>query len=139
LAAAGVKVYIVEDHPVMREVLTTFLEGEAGIDVCGAASTAEAALADLADARPDLLLIDVSLPGMSGLDLVRRLAGAEVPGLGCLVLSGHREEIYVDVALQAGARGYLVKGNPLELRLALREVSAGGSYVSPSLQHPDSA
>jgi DNA-binding NarL/FixJ family response regulator len=123
-------VYLVEDHPLMREGLSIFLAEEGDLEVCGTAASGEEALEELARASGvDVAMIDVSLPGISGIDLVRELHRLR-PELACLMLSGHGEGTYVDSSLAAGARGYVLKGNPQEITEAIRVVASGGMYVS---------
>ncbi len=126
-------IFIVEDHPLMREMLNEFLPVHApDLEVCGAAGRGEEALECFEAAAADLALIDVALPGMTGIDLVEKLQ-ARRPGLPCLMYSGHGEIAYVERALAAGARGYLLKGDPEELVGAIRQVLDGDTYVSKSL------
>lgn len=121
-------IYIVEDHPAVREAYTLLFELEDDFEVCGAAETAEKALDDLANVRPDLLLVDVRLPGMSGLELVERLRHTEAPP-PALIVSGHEKEVYGAAAQRAGARGFVMKtGGPDELLEAVRRVLGGGVY-----------
>lgn len=126
-------VFVVEDHSVMREMLREFLAMEADIEVTGVAESAEAALEQFADAVPDLVLIDMSLPGMSGIELVRRLR-LEHPGLYCAMLSGHGEGRYLRQAFDAGANGYILKGEPDEVPRAIQQILQGERYVSEELQ-----
>ncbi len=102
------KIFIVEDHEVVRESYIMFLNMRDDLEVCGAARTAEEALEQLATTDPDLLLVDVSLPGMSGVDLLKALqdAGKEIPAL---VLTGHDNDLYRDGAKEAGAKGFVMK------------------------------
>jgi DNA-binding NarL/FixJ family response regulator len=127
------QVFIVEDHPIMREALGDLIKSEPGFAVCGSAATGEEALQHLAGVAADLVLIDLALTGMNGIELVRVLRERQ-PDLRCLVLSGLREATYVRQALGAGARGYVLKGKPEELLEAIQEVSAGGIYLSAALQ-----
>lgn len=124
--------FLVEDHEEMREVLVQFLTLDPDVRVAGAVESAEDALESLEDERPDLLVIDVSLPGMSGLDLLD-VVSERWPGVRCLVLSGHGQPEHVDRALRAGARAYVLKGNPYELREAVRAVMDGEVYLSDRL------
>ena len=117
----------------MREMLITVLEITPGITVCGSAESAEKALASLKEVKPDLLLVDVSLPGMSGIDLVSHLRSSD-PDLPCLMLSGHGENSYVKSALRVGARGYVLKDDSGELLRAIRTVKEGGIYLSRSIK-----
>lgn len=122
-------IYIVEDHPFMQYSMVEFLNRTPDFHVCGATATAEAALAQLPTLQTDLVLIDLSLPGKSGLELLQELH-ATVPTLPCLMYSSYQEKTYVQQAMSAGARGYLFKGEPLELVNAMRQVLAGHAYVS---------
>jgi DNA-binding NarL/FixJ family response regulator len=132
------RVFIVEDHEDMRTVLIDFLGLAVGVDVCGTASTAEEAIVSLRDLGADLAVVDVSLPGMSGIDLVQQLRGSH-PGLACLMLSGHGEIRYVQRALDAGARGYVLKGDARELPHAIDDILAGGIYLSEPVRQRVSA
>jgi DNA-binding NarL/FixJ family response regulator len=127
------RIYLVEDHPLMRATLADYLSMAADVDLVGTAATAEDALAALDRDQPDLLLVDVSLPGMSGLSLVETV-GERWPELACMILSGHAQPSQVERALKAGARGYILKGNPYEIPDAIRHVLAGGTYLSESLR-----
>lgn len=132
------RIFIVEDHAIVRQMLGEFL-ARLDIEVCGVAESGEEALERLSgSAAPDvveadLVLIDVSLPGMTGIDLAGKLQ-AQRPSLPSLMYSGHREMVYVKRALAAGARGYLVKGNPRELEGAIDQVLDGKTYVSTSAE-----
>ena len=117
----------------MRQVTSEFVGGLPDVEVCGAASSAEEALDLLPAVAADLVLVDVSLPGMSGIDLVAEVA-ARWPTLLCLMLSGHTEVGYVERALAAGARGYVMKGDTATLAESVRCVSDGGTYVSEAVR-----
>jgi DNA-binding NarL/FixJ family response regulator len=130
------RIYLVEDHTFMRRALQSVVEMLPGVEVCGAAASAEEALAALAapgGVVADVVLIDVSLPGMSGLDLMRELS-ERCPAVRCLMLSGHREPAYVEHALSSGAWGYVLKGYPKDIAEAIAEVLAGNRYVSRALR-----
>lgn len=127
------RIFIVEDHPVMRQSLVAFLKRQEGIDLCGEAATAEVALREIEKIQPDMVLIDVSLPGMSGLDLLEQIHHRQ-PEILCVVLSGHGERSHVDRALLAGARGYILKGDTDELASGLRQIIGGGTYLSDQVQ-----
>lgn len=122
-------IYVVEDHPLMRDLLQAYLKSHGDYHVCGVAPSAEIAMDELEKLDPDLVIVDVSLPDMNGIDLVEELR-ARYPGLLCLMLSGHHDASYVERALLAGARGYIIKGNPTELFDAIETVLAGEVYVS---------
>jgi DNA-binding NarL/FixJ family response regulator len=130
------QIYLVDDHALMRQALQSAVEMLPGHVVCGTAASAEEALAALAapaGVAADVALIDMSLPGMSGLELVRKLSERR-PALRCLILSGHREPAYVEQALAAGAWGYVLKGYPSDISEAIAEVLAGNRYLSRALR-----
>lgn len=123
------RVFILEDHPLMRETTSEFVSALPGVEVCGTAASAEEALAALPEANADLLLVDVSLPGMSGIEFVKE-ALTRWPAMRCLMFSGHTESLYVERALDAGACGYVTKGNPAALSNAVLSALSGDEYVS---------
>ena len=127
------RIHIVEDNEFMQEMLVEFLNEVSDFEVSGRSTTAEEAMAELLDVKADLVLVDMALPGMSGAELITHLRARAVD-LPCLIYSGHRERGYVDQALKAGARGYLLKGNPDELPRAIRSVLSGEIYVSVALR-----
>lgn len=128
----SLRVSIVEDHPVLRSVLLEYISRLPDVVNCTVAASAEAALEALNGDRPDLMLIDLSLPGMNGIELISELRKS-FPDLPCAILSGHRSQTYVGKALAAGANGYLLKGDPLEIERGMRAILAGERYVSKSL------
>ncbi len=128
------RIFVVEDHFLMQQMLQEFISLEADLEVCATASSGEEALEDLAQASPDLMLIDLSLPGVSGLDLIISVK-ARYPELPCAILSGHGERHYAEQAMAAGALGYVLKGDPDELPLAIRQVMQGERYISKALQY----
>jgi DNA-binding NarL/FixJ family response regulator len=123
------QIYIIDDHPVIRAALRSLLEREPDLAVCGEAASAEQALDEAASTGPNLVLIDVSLPGMSGIELARVLRERH-PALPLAMLSGHSEKSYVNQAFEAGAHGYLVKGRHEEIVPAIRQVARGKRYLS---------
>lgn len=131
-AALSVRVYIVEDHQIMRETLQDYLALEPDLEICGMAKSAEAASEALEAAAPDVVVVDLSLPGRSGLELVEEIQ--ERWGTPCIILSGHGERTYVGRAFTCGARGYVLKGNPRDLPLAIREVLDGQIHLSSALR-----
>ena len=124
---------LVEDSSVFAGTLQRFLRIQKDLHVVAVAASAEAARILLQGTAVDLVLVDVSLPGSSGIDLVGGLRG-DYPGLKCLMLSGHRGTEYVHRALAAGAAGYALKSDPLGILTAIRQVLAGEGYISPELQ-----
>lgn len=126
-------IYIIEDHGSMRVMLREFLDMAPNFHVCGVAETAEEALQELPTLDVHLLLIDVSLSGMSGIDLAEEIS-ARWPEMSCLMFSAHEEASYARRSLAAGARGYVLKGDPDELSEAIRQVLEGKRYVSLPLR-----
>lgn len=130
------RIFIVDDHPLIRRVLKQVLNLEPTLRVVGEAVSAEDVLHHL-DGRqlngqlPDLFLVDFSLPGMDGAELVRKLA-TKVPDVPCLVVSSHHEPLYVKLALDAGAHGYVIKGDPDMLVSAIERVLRGEIVVETS-------
>lgn len=122
------RVFIVDDHPLIRKVLTQILNQEPHLEVVGSAVSAEDALENLAEALPNLMLIDYSLPGMNGAELVKRVSHT-YPQLPCLILSSWHAPSYIKTALEAGASGYVVKGDPEALINAMNRVLAGEKVV----------
>lgn len=129
----GAKIYIVEDHARMRELLRDWIDALPGLSVSGAADSAETALEELPKLDAALVLVDMSLPRMSGIELVAAVR-AQWPDIRCLIMSGHNEPGYVERALAAGAQGYVLKGKPSEIEPAIRAVLAGERFISPVLQ-----
>ena len=118
-------IYLVEDHHMVRESYVMFLGMESDLEVVGTAGTAEKALEELVQAPPDLLLVDVSLPGMSGLELIEALQEREVL-VPTLVLTAHDENRYRLRAEKVGARGFVMKEDgPDALLEAIRGVLPG--------------
>jgi DNA-binding NarL/FixJ family response regulator len=122
------KILIVDDHPIIRAGLRRLLAGEPGIEIREAASGREAIRAFRED-RPALVILDLNLPGLGGLEVIARLKIAD-PAARILVLSMHDEEIHVTRALQAGAMGYITKNAPPEEIIeAIRRVADGYTYI----------
>lgn len=128
-----VRIFLVEDHPLMRRITSEYVGKLPDAEICGDASSAEEALLCLPASAADLVLVDVSLPNMSGIDLVAEIV-ARWPSLRCLMLSAHTEVAYVERALTVGAKGYVTKGDPVALAEAVRCVSCGGTYVSEGVR-----
>jgi DNA-binding NarL/FixJ family response regulator len=124
------RVFIVEDHPVFREGLVQILKPEPDLEVCGQAGNAEEAMAAIPRLRPDLVLVDISLPGRNGLELIKDLR-AWNRDVKLLVVSMHDEALYADRVLRAGGDGYVMKEeDPAEIVHAIRDVLGGHIYVS---------
>ena len=128
-----IRVLIVDDHAMVRRGLRALLADEFRGAAFGEAADAPQAVEQLRKKEWDVALLDITLPGKSGLDLLKELK-AEWPGLPVLVLSGHKEDQFAVRVLKAGAGGYVTKESaPEELAKAVRKVLAGGRYVSPAL------
>jgi two-component system, NarL family, response regulator FusR len=126
------QILIVDDHPIIREGLTHLLNLQEDLHVCGAAGSAEEALAAM-ERQPDMAIVDISLQSGSGLELVRTLRH-RYPDLAILVLSMHDETIFAERALRSGANGYLMKLEATEHVMgAIREILAGNIYVSATM------
>jgi DNA-binding NarL/FixJ family response regulator len=126
-------VFIVEDHPVFREGLVQVINSEGDMIVCGEAEDAEHALTAIRSLKPDLVLVDISLPGKSGLELIKDLR-ARNGGVKLLVLSMHDEALYADRVLRAGGDGYIMKQeDPEEVVHAIRDVLGGHIYISEEI------
>lgn len=127
------RVFFVDDHPLVREWLASMVSLESDLEVCGQAEEAPTALAAIPLARPDVMVIDLSLPRGSGLELIKSIH-AQHPTIRLLVLSMHDEASIAERAFRAGAHGYAVKreSGP-KIIDGIRAVLAGEFYVSPSL------
>ena len=128
-----IRVAVVDDHTVMRQGLVGLLEGEPDVEGVGEAGDAETALAMLQATTPDVALIDIGLPGTSGVDLTAQVK-LRVPGVAVLIVTMHEREDYLFQALRAGASGYVLKGADVrDLLAAVRTVASGETYVSQKL------
>lgn len=126
-------VVLVEDHPMFRERLAQVINKDMGMKVAGEADNIQSALAIIAECQPDIVIVDLTLRGSGGLDLIKtlRARGNDVP---VLVLSMHSEALYADRAIQAGARGYITKDeDSSQLIQAIRTVLDGGIYLSAAM------
>jgi DNA-binding NarL/FixJ family response regulator len=118
------RVFIVEDHPIVRKGYVAFIRREPDLEVCGEAASAEEALELLPAAKADVAVIDVSLPGgMSGIDLLRELKQL-YPKMPILVVSGNEEAVYGDLVVGLGAWGYVMKGNAEAFIQTVRAMAA---------------
>ena len=127
------RILVVDDHPLMREGVAQWIQRAPDLEVCGEAGSAAAALALAGKLKPDLILIDISMPGRGGLDFIRDLQNLH-PALPVLVLSMHDEVLYAARALRAGARGYLMKGvGGSHVVKSIRDVLEGRIAVSPKM------
>jgi DNA-binding NarL/FixJ family response regulator len=127
------RILLVDDHPLMRKGLAMSLQAESDLDVVAQCADAEEAMEVFAEVNPDLAIVDVSLPGMSGLELVKHLLAIR-EDLKVLVASRHDESLYAERAIRAGARGYVMKLEAADVILkAVRRVLNGGIYVSEEI------
>jgi DNA-binding NarL/FixJ family response regulator len=127
------KIMLVDDHPVMREGLLQLINHEPDLSICGQYEDAPGAFAAIPTHRPDLIIIDLSLRGSSGLELVKN-SRATYPKLRILVLSMYDESLYAERVLRAGASGYIMKEEAAENVLsAIRRVLSGGIYLSEKM------
>jgi len=127
------RIYLVDDHPLVREGLTTLIDQHPDLCVCGQADEASRAYNAIVESKPDAVVVDLLLQGVSGLDLIKRLQALSPPP-PVLVLSMHDEKFYAERALRAGALGYVMKressGNVIA---AIRKILTGHVYVSTAI------
>lgn len=123
-----------EDHPAFASVLARMLHKTGDLKVTLVAKTAEIALQHLSEQKFDLALVDVFLPEISGISLVA-LIHDQYPGLPCMMLSGHMLDYYVQLALKAGARGYVLKDKSDEILEGIQHVLRGETYISKELRY----
>ena len=127
------RVLVVDDHPAFRFGVSMFLQEQHGFEVCGEAEEAQSALAEFRNFQPDLVVTDISLPGMDGIELTKMMI-SERPDVVVLIFSMHDESLYAMRALRAGAKGYVRKDQPMPVLLAaMRKVLEHGIYVSQEL------
>jgi two-component system invasion response regulator UvrY len=128
-----IRVIIVDDHPVVRRGLKQIIAAEQGMQVVGEAENAQEAIRVIRRTVCDAVVLDITLPDGSGLDVLGRLK-SERPTLPVLIMSIHDEELYALRVLKTGASGYLMKNSiPEELVKAIRKIASGGKYISSSL------
>jgi DNA-binding NarL/FixJ family response regulator len=127
------KVFLVDDHPLVREWLTQLIEREPDLKVCGEAEDAKAAYEGIAVLRPDIAIVDISLKNAHGLELIKNLQSMEKP-VPTLILSMHDESLYAERVLRAGAKGYITKQEATKkVMVAIRQVLNGEIYVSEKM------
>jgi DNA-binding NarL/FixJ family response regulator len=133
VSPAPIRLLVVDDHPVVRQGLRTFLETRPDFEVVGEAGDGEAALREAARLRPDVILMDLVMPGVGGLEAIGRIRSAE-PGARILVLTSFASADQVLPALRAGAAGYLLKdAAPSEVEAAIRAVHRGDGLLDPAV------
>lgn len=124
-----IKVMVVDDHELVRTGICRMLADHTDIEVIGQASTGEEALLYARQYQPDVMLLDVNMPGVGGVETTRRLLQS-LPNCRVIAVSGLTEEPYPSLILRAGAKGYLTKGTPVEEMVkAIKKVMQGGKYV----------
>ncbi len=127
-------IIIIDDHPIVREGMTLFLNSQDDLEVCSEAGSTEEALAMMLNHAPELAIVDISLKKESGLDLIKTLRRI-YPQLRLLAMSQHDETIFAERALRAGANGFLMKQEAtVNILLAVRQVLAGDVYLSAAMQ-----
>jgi len=127
------QILLVDDHPVVRDGLTTIINHQRDLNVCGCADDAHQALKAISELKPDIVVVDISLKNSDGIELTKSIK-AKYPKLRVLVLSVHDESIYAERALRAGARAYLMKEVVSEnIVKAIRSVLKGEIYVSDTI------
>jgi DNA-binding NarL/FixJ family response regulator len=133
--STATRVYIVDDHPIFRHGLRQLIEADPAFDVVGEAGDGEEALAGVPALHPDVAIVDVSLPRLGGIALVRALR-AQPPAPACLMLTLDSEESTFNAAMDAGACGYILKEDALDLvLLGLRAAAAGTVFLSPTISN----
>lgn len=127
------RLLIVDDHPLFREGLRQIIERDPDLNVCGEAANSAEALALIPGIHPDLVLVDISLGGSSGIDLIKAIK-SQYDELPVLVVSMHEESLYAERALRAGAMGYIMKHEPGKtVKAAIHKVLGGEMYLSEKM------
>lgn len=127
------KVFVVDDHPIVRQGLVRMINGEGDLEVCGEGEDVYQSLAAIRAARPELVLLDVSLKDGDGLELLKEIKSFN-PQLLVLIVSMHDEALYAERALRAGANGYIMKHSaPEEMLKAVRNVLSGAVHLSAAM------
>jgi DNA-binding NarL/FixJ family response regulator len=127
------KIFLVDDHPLVREWLTNLIHQQPDLAVCGEAESAPKALQAIAGLKPDIAIVDISLKSGSGIELIKNIK-ASVSEVAVIVLSMHDENLYAERALRAGARGYIMKRETArKIIAAIRQVLEGKVYLSEHL------
>src|ERR1700693_1657445 len=127
------RVFLVDDHPVLRKGLVRLIDSKPGFMVCGEASTAVDAMAAIRELKPHLVVADIGLPGASGIELTKQRR-SEFPSTPVLILSMHEEALYATRALRAGATGYIAKQDAIDnIVTALQHTLDGQRYLSPGI------
>ena len=135
LQAGKKTVLVVDDHPLMRQGLALLINQQQDMQVCGEAEEAQAAMQAIAHLRPDIMILDISLSGPDGIELLKNIRATD-PDLPVLVLSMHDEAIYAERALRARANGYIMKQEATEkVLVAVRRILSGEVYLSERMSN----
>jgi DNA-binding NarL/FixJ family response regulator len=127
------KILLVDDHPLVREWLANLINEQTDLRVCGEASNSPQAFQKIGAEKPDIVIVDISLEGGSGIELIKNIKAAH-PDVAMIVLSMHDESLYAERALRAGARGYIMKREATKKILqAIRAVLGGKLYISDKI------
>jgi DNA-binding NarL/FixJ family response regulator len=127
------RIVLADDHPIVLDGLRNLLRAESDFELVGEAASGLAALKVIRDSKPDVAVLDISMPELNGIVLSRRRAG-ELPGVRILVLTLHEDRAYLNQAMEAGVRGYVLKRSAVEnLVQAIRAVMTGGIYLDPAI------
>jgi DNA-binding NarL/FixJ family response regulator len=128
-----IRIVLADDHPIVLDGLRNLIRAEADFELVGEAASGLSALKIIREQRPDVAVLDISMPELNGIVLSRRLAG-EMPALRLLILTLHEDRAYLNQALEAGVRGYVLKRSAVEnLVQAIRAVLVGGLYIDPAI------
>jgi DNA-binding NarL/FixJ family response regulator len=128
-----IRVAIADDHPIVLAGLGMLIRAEADLAIAGEATSGPEALQLIRNSRPDIAVIDISLPHLNGILLARQLA-ADCPSVGVIILTQHEDRVHLSQALDAGARGYVLKKSAAQCLVnAIRGVLVGGLYVDPAM------
>ena len=128
-----IRIVLADDHPIVLDGLRNLIRAEPDFELVGEAASGLSALKIIREKRPDVAVLDISMPELNGIVLSRRLAG-EMPALRLLVLTLHEDRAYLNQALEAGVRGYVLKRSAVEnLVQAIRAVLVGGLYIDPAI------
>ena len=132
-----IKVVLADDHEMLRDKIREFLAGQDGMEVVGEAVDGESALEQARLLQPDVVVMDISMPGGGGVTATRKIR-AELPGVQVVALSLYSERVYVRAMLDAGASGYVVKDSIVrDLVPAIQSIAAGKRYLSPEIDFQD--
>lgn len=128
-----IRILLADDHPLMRAGLVSWLENDEGMELVGQAEDGESAWSDIVRHKPHVALLDIEMPGLSGIDIARRILRERLP-VKALMLTAYSAQQYVMASVRAGAKGYILKTAPFsQLRKAIFDVARGVFYLDPSV------